>query len=123
MWAMTDSNRRHPRCKRGSATTELTELQALTPTPSDACTAACTSEPENVNTDTSKTGQAEAPSPPADQPAQAAAFAHRSKAEGIDQGDPLDKLAGALLALSPADREKLTVMLTMRRDRDKGTAE
>ncbi len=42
---MRDSNPPHPRCKRGSSTTEPTEQQDVTPTPSPVCT----SNPENDN--------------------------------------------------------------------------
>ena len=51
-------------------------------------------------------------------PAQAAEAHHtRDQSEGegttaINQGDPLAKLAAALLTLSPADRVKLAAMLT-----------
>jgi hypothetical protein len=57
--------------------------KGLTTTPSAACTAACTSEAKNDNAGTL----------------------------AADQGDPLAKLAAALLTLSPADRERLAAML------------
>ncbi len=66
--------------------------QDVTPTPSDVCTRVCTSEPENVNAGTPDAHQGD-------------------ESEGIDRGDPLDKLAAALLTLSPADRERLAAML------------
>ena len=67
-------------------------MQGLAPTLPAACTAACTSEPENDNAGTADGG--------------------RDKGEGTDQGDPLAKLAAALLTLTPADRERLAAMLT-----------
>ena len=90
------------------------------PTPSAACTAACTSEAENANADTLDADHCSiAERIDADQ---------GDKGEGIDQGaaargsstagapsgsaDPLAKLAAALLTLSPADRERLAAMLT-----------
>ena len=66
--------------------------QGLTPTLPAACTAASTSEPENDNAGTADGG--------------------RDEGEGTDQGDRLDKLAAALLTLSPAERERLAAMLT-----------
>jgi hypothetical protein len=62
------------------------DSKALTPTPSAACTSACTSEPENVNAGT---------------------------ADGY-QADSLAKLAAELAKLSLADRERLAAMLTGR---------
>ena len=93
---MTDSNRRHPRCKRGATTSEVVGKSALTQTPSPVCTRVCTSEPENAHAGT----------PDADRSA-----GDPQQGEGIDQGDPLAKLAAALLALSPADRARLAAML------------
>ena len=49
-WAMTDSNRRHPRCKRGGGDLELLQDKGLTTKGS----AACTSEGENDNAAPSK---------------------------------------------------------------------
>ena len=66
--------------------------QGFTPTLPAACTAACTSEAENANAGTADGG--------------------RRQGEGTDEGDRLDKLAAALLTLSPADRERLAAMLT-----------
>lgn len=66
--------------------------KALTPTPSPVCTRVCTSKPENDNADPLETDQG-------------------TDGEGIDQGDPLAKLAAALLTLSPADRDRLAAML------------
>ncbi len=82
-WAMTDSNRRRPRCKRAGSDSEPVQDNGLTPTPSDACTTACTSDAENVHGDDSD----------------------------ADQGDTLSKLADALANLSPEDRAKLAAML------------
>ena len=94
-WAMTDSNRRLPRCKREGTPSEDATPQALTATPSAAWTAAWTSKPENAN--------AVAPD------------AHQgNEGEGTDQGlavDHLESLAAALLTLSPGDRERLAAML------------
>ena len=89
---MADSNRRHPRCKRGDTTTQsVTELE-VTPTPSAACTAACTSKGENANADACQAGQL-------------------CEGEGIGQGDMLTALAAAIADLSPADGAKLAAML------------
>jgi hypothetical protein len=66
-------------------------LQGVTPTLPAACTAACTSEAETTNAGNL----------------------------GADQGDPLAKLAAAMLTLSPADHERLAAMLT-RQDNAKG---
>ena len=70
------------------------DTQALTPTLPAACTAACTSEPENANAGTLDADQG-------------------SKSEGTDQdqGDPLAAIAAALVNLSPADRARLAAML------------
>jgi hypothetical protein len=57
--------------------------KALTSTPSDACTCACTSEGENDNAGTP------------------------------DQGDLLAKLAAVIANLSLADRERLATMITV----------
>ena len=43
-----------------------------------------------------------------------------AEGEGTDQGDRLDKLAGALLTLSPADRVRLAAMLTGHQGRRQG---
>jgi hypothetical protein len=86
------------------------------PTPSAACTAACTSEAENANAGTPEAGhqgQGEATAAgtlDADQQDRPAG--DRGQGEGADQGDPLAKLAAALLALTPADRARLAAMLT-----------
>ena len=82
MWAAQDSNLRLPPCECVSTTTEPPAPQALTPTPSAACTSACTSEAKNAN------------------------------ADATDQGDPLAKLAATLAGLSQAERERLAAMLT-----------
>ena len=37
---------------------------------------------------------------------------NRNEGEGADEGGRLDKLAAALLTLSPAERERLAAMLT-----------
>ena len=81
MWAAKDSNLRLPPCECVGTTTEPPTPQALTPTPSAACTAACTSEAENAN------------------------------ADALDQGDSLAKLATTLAGLSQAERERLAAML------------
>ncbi len=60
------------------------DSKQLTSTPPAACTSACTSIAENANADK----------------------------HDADQGDPLAKLAAALLTLSPADRARLAAMLT-----------
>jgi len=65
--------------------------QDITPTLPTACTSAWTSKPKTDNAGT--------------------ADGHQDEGEGTDQGDPLAKLAAVLLTLSPADRERLAVML------------
>jgi hypothetical protein len=78
----------------GSNKLTVTSLtgKELTSTRSAACTSACTSEAENVNAGTPDAHQGD-------------------ESEGIDQGEPLAKLAAALLTLSSADRERLAAML------------
>jgi len=71
-----------------------TSPQDVTPTLPAACTAACTSEPEN------------------------AYAGHQEEGEGIDQGDSLAAVAAALVNLSPADRERLAAMLAGNAGRD-----
>ncbi len=70
--------------------------QDVTPTPSAACTAACTSEPENANAGTLDADQGNEGEGTAGKPAAAS----------------LESLAAALLTLSSADRAKLAAMLT-----------
>jgi hypothetical protein len=80
--------------------------KALTSTPSAVCTRVCTSEAKNANADATGTGE-------------------RDQGEGtaaVDQGDPLAKLAAAVLSLSPADRERLATMLTGAKGRSEGKA-
>jgi len=48
---MADSNGRHPRCKRGSTTTEAVADSGLAETPPAVCTRVCTSEAENEHAD------------------------------------------------------------------------
>ncbi len=91
--------------------------KALTPTPSAACTAACTSEPENANASAPEATSPDTPPQAADtlitdQGSQAAVVSHRGQGEGTSQGDLLTKLAAALLTLSPADRAELSKLLT-----------
>jgi hypothetical protein len=74
--------------------------QGVAATPPAACTCACTSEPENAHAGRVPSG-CDADHSAGDQ----------QQGEGIDQADPLAKLAAALLALSPADRERLAAML------------
>ena len=76
------------------STVASVDSKALTPTPSAACTSACTSEAENANAD----------------------------ALDADQGDTLATLAAALLTLSPADRERLAAMLTGHQGESEGKA-
>jgi hypothetical protein len=73
--------------------------KGLTPTPSAACTCACTSEPENANAGTPDADQQDRPA------------GGQEQGEGTDQGDPLAKLAAALLDLTPVDRARLAAML------------
>ena len=95
------------------------DSKALTPTPSAACTSACTSEGENANADALDTALLDT------SPQAADADADRGdEGEGIDQGgtaggsstaeqgDPLAALAAAVANLSPANRERLAAMLT-----------
>ena len=108
------------------------DSKALTATPAPVCTRVCTSEPENANADAGDVaslgtlpqaaGTRNADAPDADQQGRPAG--DRQQGEGIDQGgtaggsstaeqgDPLVKLAAALLTLSSADRERLAAMLT-----------
>jgi hypothetical protein len=65
-----------------------------------ACTAACTSEPENANAGRVPSGC------DADQGNEG------EGAAGKPAADPLAKLAAALLDLTPADRARLAAMLT-----------
>ncbi len=83
--------------------------------PSPVCTRVCTSEPENANDGTPEAGdqdQGEGAAAgtldvdPQDRPA-----GGRERGEGTDRGDPLAKLAAALLDLTPADRARLAAML------------
>jgi hypothetical protein len=67
------------------------------PTASPVCTRVCTSEPENGN----------AGFPDAD-----CSAGDRLQGDGIDEADPVAGLAAALLALSPAERERLAAMIT-----------
>jgi len=71
------------------------DSKPLTPTPSAACTAACTSKAENANAGTPDSADL------------------GSEGEGADTGDPLAKLAAALLTLSLADRARLAAMLNV----------
>lgn len=81
------------------------DSKELTPTPSDACTSACTSEPENVNAVPSKRESDQDDN----------TNRHQSEGEetsGIDQGDRLAAIAVAIADLSPTDRAKLAAMIT-----------
>ncbi len=106
------------------------DSKALTSTPSDACTAACTSEPKNANADAlNTTSSGTPPQAPAaldtDHGSQAAA-AHQRQGEGTaatDQGDLLAKLAAALVSLSPADRAELSKLLTEHQGKDRQNAD
>jgi len=75
--------------------------QALTPTDSAACTAACTSEAENDNA-TTETEPGELDRQPGEPPAAPAAD---------PAPDSLAMLAAALVNLSATDRAKLAAML------------
>jgi len=81
-------NLRLPGPKPVGSASELPTLQGFTPTVPAACTAAWTSEVE-----TASAGTLDA-----------------------DHGDPLARLAATLLNLSPADRERLAVLLTAHQD-------
>jgi hypothetical protein len=82
--------------------------KGLTPTPSPVCTRVCTSEPENANAGRVPSGC------DADQGDEG----EGTDRKPADQGDPLAKLAAALLtlSLSPADRERLAALLTREDD-------
>ena len=117
-------------------------LQRFTPTPSPVCTRVCTSKPENDNASTHYATLADTPPQDAgtadgdrhkgertDQGdadragATPQNYPGPEQGEGTDQGDRLDKLAAALLTLSPADRERLAAMLTGHQgERPRGTA-
>ena len=78
------------------------DTKALTPTPSVACTAACTSNPENDNAGRVPSGCDADPA------------GHQGQGEGTTAKPAvasLESLADALLALSPADRARLAAML------------
>ena len=81
------------------------DSKALTPTPSAACTSVCTSEGENANADALDTASL-------DTSPQAADAHHGNEGEGIDQGDPLARLATELRTLSLPDRTRLAVLLS-----------
>ena len=84
--------------------------KALTPTPSAACTAACTGEPENANADALNITSLGTPP----QAPNALDTGHQGESEGtaaIDQPDPLAAIAAAIGALSPTDRTRLAKML------------
>jgi hypothetical protein len=78
--------------------------QAHTPTPSAACTAACTSKAENANAGPTNADQGDGEG--IDQ-----SGADRGSSTA-DQGNPLAVLAAAVANLSPADRDRLAAMLT-----------
>jgi hypothetical protein len=98
------------------------DSKEVTSTPSAACTSACTSDAENANADPSTPGDDQADAAGRNQGDQdKAAVGDRADQGGAaggsstaDQGDPLAKLADALLTLTPADRARLAAML----DRD-----
>ena len=69
--------------------------KALAETLADACTAACTSEAEKASAG----------------PLDADPAGHQNQDEKAEAGDPLAKLADALLALDATDRERLAAML------------
>jgi hypothetical protein len=84
--------------------------QALAPTPFPVCTRVCTSEPENANANALEAASLDTPPQAAD----VLGTGHHAESEGTadtDQGNPLAKLAAALLTLSPADRERLATWL------------
>jgi hypothetical protein len=85
--------------------------KGLTPTPSAACTAACTSEPENANAGTLDADQHDQPTGDQDQGEGTDQGGTARGSSAADQGDALTKLAAALLDLTPADRERLAAML------------
>jgi len=112
MWAALDSNQRLPPCEDASTTSELTKPQALATTPFSACTAACTSKPENANADALNGSPDHASTGGLPQAAGNLETGSQSKGQGIDQADPLAMmLAAALASLSQADRQRLGAML------------
>jgi hypothetical protein len=75
--------------------------KGLTPTPSAACTRACTNKPETANAGTADAEQG-------------------NEAERIDPADPLAVIAAVLAGLSPADRGRLAKMLSGKSGMAKG---
>ena len=135
-------NLRLPAPKQEAPLSNLLTGQGVTETPPPVCTRVCTSEAENRNGRSLGGDQGEdaprAPAPFAPTAERAADNPHRGS-EGTDpaevgreplatgepaagastdQGDPLANLAAALLALSPADRERLAAMLTGHLDKN-----
>ena len=86
------SNPRRPAWEAITAPTQVLPSKALTPTLSDACTAACTSEAENANADPSNAGHGEADASDHDQGNKAGGGA----GDRADQGDMLASLAAAI---------------------------
>ncbi len=80
--------------------------KGLTPTPPAACSAACTSKPENSNACPPEAGNQEQGFGTA-----TGTFDADPETPAGDQGDPLAKLAAALMDLTPADRARLAAML------------
>ena len=72
----------------------------LTSTPSPVCTRVCTSEAENANAGTLEAASLGT----LPQAADTIDTDQGNEDEGIDQGDPLTKLAAAIASLSPTDR-------------------
>ena len=102
-WAAPGSNWRPLPCEDSAPISKDVIPQDVAPTPSAACTCACTSEAENTNAGTADADQNQ--SEGTDQ----GGTARGSSA--ADQGDPLAAIVAALLALSPAERERLAGMI------------
>ena len=93
--------------------------QDVTPTPFSVCTRVCTSESENANAGTLETVSLDT----LPQAADTIDTDQGNEDEGIDQGDPLTKLAVAIASLSPTDRQRLAAMLTGHQDEGEATAQ
>jgi hypothetical protein len=109
-WAAPGSNWRPLPCECAGSPSEGVTNQEVASTPSDACTAACTSEAENANAGTAETASLGTP-PDAAGPLDTD---QGSKGEGAADkpADPLAGLAAAIANLTPADRARLGAMLT-----------
>jgi hypothetical protein len=120
--------------RQGAPCRNLLTGQGVTATPPAVCTRVCTGEAENAHAGPLDGDQGDdapgAPDPldpagpagddphqaseatgPADDGEESSATGGPAAGEPADQGDPVAKLAAALLNLPPADRERLAAML------------